>query len=276
MRSAQRLPTSPPDAPESFAAVLADLDRVLLPGHDALAEPAVLRVLRDHGVGARGPRRARDRGAEPGRNPLAHVAGARRSSRSSLSTGCASSLGLAGRVRTATSRTRPRRRRSPRSLAARRSSRIGASSCAPSTRTRRWRRPRGCSGSSCGRCRPTTSSGCGPTCSTRGRVRRRRHGRDDRVGVRRSGSGDRRRGARPRVPGSTSTPRTPDPPRSARSFRRPLRRLGASGLDRSSIRTSGSACRWTARSSGRADRTLPRRVLLVPEYLRVAEDASRA
>ena len=42
------LPASPPDEPEPFSAVLADLDAVLAPGLTHLAEPAVLRLLRDH------------------------------------------------------------------------------------------------------------------------------------------------------------------------------------------------------------------------------------
>ena len=60
---------------------------------------------------------------------------------------------------TGTSRTRPRRRPSPRS---RRPARSGpaAPSTPRSTRTSRSRRRRGCSGSSSAPCRSTTSSGC--------------------------------------------------------------------------------------------------------------------
>ena len=43
-----QLPASPPEEAEPFADVLADLDRVLLPGHHALEPPALLRLLRDH------------------------------------------------------------------------------------------------------------------------------------------------------------------------------------------------------------------------------------
>ena len=49
-----RLPASPPEAAEPFAAVLRDLDEVLLPAVDALAEPALLRLLREHAGRSRG------------------------------------------------------------------------------------------------------------------------------------------------------------------------------------------------------------------------------
>ena len=52
------LPASPPDAPEPFAPVLRDLDEVLHAGDHALAEPAVLRLLRHHGGGARASSRS--------------------------------------------------------------------------------------------------------------------------------------------------------------------------------------------------------------------------
>ena len=48
------LPASPPESAEPFAAILRDLDDVLLPAVDALAEPALLRLLRDHGRRSRG------------------------------------------------------------------------------------------------------------------------------------------------------------------------------------------------------------------------------
>ena len=50
--------------------------RASAPGDDALAVTAVLRVLRQHGLGAGDPGRAADRGAEPERDPLADLAGA--------------------------------------------------------------------------------------------------------------------------------------------------------------------------------------------------------
>ena len=69
-----QLPASPPEQAEPFSAVLADLDRVLMPGHHALESPALLRLLRDHGLAAGHPRRAADGDAERQRHALAHVA----------------------------------------------------------------------------------------------------------------------------------------------------------------------------------------------------------
>ena len=52
-----RLPASPPESAEPFANVLRDLDEILMPGDHALAEPALLRVLREY--------RARSRASSP-------------------------------------------------------------------------------------------------------------------------------------------------------------------------------------------------------------------
>ena len=139
-------------------------------------------------------------------------------------------------------------------IAARHASRAGASSSARSTRTRRSRRPPGCSAWSCARCRPTTSSGCGPTRSTSttrapssppsGRPRRRRSTR----------CRDRRRCAATRASGSTSTRPTP-----ARRWSAPScagrSRASSTPTRSSSTRTSGCSRRWTARCSGRAGRS---------------------
>ena len=71
-----RLPASPPETRRAVR------ERPPRPRRDpharghALAEPALLRLLREHRLRAGHPRRAADRGAEPGRDPLAHLAGA--------------------------------------------------------------------------------------------------------------------------------------------------------------------------------------------------------
>ena len=84
---------SPPEHGEPFADVLRDLDEIIVARDDALAEPALLRVLRQQRGGARDPRRA-DRGdAQLGRAS----SGARRlrrpSSRRTPSTGWRSCSG---------------------------------------------------------------------------------------------------------------------------------------------------------------------------------------
>ena len=149
------LPASPPDEPES---VRRGARRSRPGAHaraDALAAPALVRVLRDHRLGALDPRGDPDRRPEPARDPLAHLACAagarggdpRRGSRSCSACPPASA---------ARSRTRRRRARSSRSQSRARRRPIGVSCCAPSRRTRPSPRRRSCSSSSCGRCRSTS------------------------------------------------------------------------------------------------------------------------
>ena len=56
--SARCCPAPPPEQPEPFEAILADLDRVVMPGHHALAVARLLRVLPRQRLGAGDPRRA--------------------------------------------------------------------------------------------------------------------------------------------------------------------------------------------------------------------------
>ena len=52
------LPASPPEQGEPFAALLRDLDELILPGLTHWNHPALLRVVREHRLGAGHPRRA--------------------------------------------------------------------------------------------------------------------------------------------------------------------------------------------------------------------------
>ena len=216
-RSARRFPSSPPDEPEPFSAVLRDLDAVLHARAHALAEPPLLRVLRDHRIRARRSRRAPDRRAQPGRDPLAHV------SRAPGARGGDARLARAApraarRSCTATSRTPRRRECCLRSRS--RGPRVQAdgSSSAPSTRTPSPTRPRSCSSSSCARSRSTTSSACArSSLDARGRVRRHRHDRDDGRRCHRPDPRDRRRMRSAQASGSTWTPHMQARRRCARS-----------------------------------------------------------
>ena len=163
--TAARLPASPPEQGEPFSNVLRDLDEMILPGDHALAEPALLRVLREHRVRAGDPRRAARCDAEPGRLPLAYLAGAATELEEVTMTG-SHSCWASRAAGTGTSRTRRRRRRSPRSRRLGTPDRTRASSSAPSTRTPLSTRRRGCSTSSCEDRRRTTRSACAPTRST--------------------------------------------------------------------------------------------------------------
>ena len=115
------------------------------PGDDALESSALLRILLDERVGAGHPGRVHRCRAERQHDGVAHGPG-QRSSRASSSTGWRSSSACR-RAFTATSRTRPRSRRSRRSPP-RASSFRTAPSSPPSRPTSRSRRPRVCSGSS--------------------------------------------------------------------------------------------------------------------------------
>ena len=84
----------------------------------ALAEPALLRVLRDDGCGAGRARRAPHRRPQPGRDPLAHVAGAA-GARGAHGRLAAAARRPARRSSAVTSRTPPRRAFSPRVVVAR-------------------------------------------------------------------------------------------------------------------------------------------------------------
>ena len=135
------------------------------------------------------------------------------------------------------------------------------------------RRRRGFSASSCGRCRPTTSSACAPICSAP-TTRAPSSPRSGRPGWRRSIRCPRSRdrcaagavwlhvdaayaGSAAICPSSGTTSRA-----------------GSAPTRSASTRTSGSACRWTARCSGRrATTTSGNAFSLVPEFLRSPDDA---
>ena len=68
------LPAAPPEEAEPFEAVLADLDRVLLPGLTHWQSPRYFAYFAVDGLGAGDPGRAAGRGTEPGGDPLAHLA----------------------------------------------------------------------------------------------------------------------------------------------------------------------------------------------------------
>ena len=89
----RRLPASPPEHGEPFADVLRDLDEIIVPGDDALAEPALLRLLRQQRGGAGDPRGAARGDAQLGRVHLAHVAGVDRARGPHASTGSRSCSG---------------------------------------------------------------------------------------------------------------------------------------------------------------------------------------
>ena len=69
------LPASPPEEAEPFADVLADLDRVLLPGITHWNHPRFFAYFGDHGVAPRHPRRAARGDDERERHALEDVAG---------------------------------------------------------------------------------------------------------------------------------------------------------------------------------------------------------
>ena len=71
------LPPHPPEQPEDFAAMLADIDRVVLPGRHPLAVAVVLRLLPGQLLRAGGPRRAALRRPRRAGDALGHVSPAR-------------------------------------------------------------------------------------------------------------------------------------------------------------------------------------------------------
>ena len=70
-----RLPASPPEQGEPFSAVLRDLDEVLLPGMTHWQHPRFFAYFADSRLAPGDPRRDARRRAQPGRVPVAHVAG---------------------------------------------------------------------------------------------------------------------------------------------------------------------------------------------------------
>ena len=156
------LPERAPDTAEPFAAVLRDLDEVLMPGLTHWQSPRYFAYFPTHRLGARDPRRAARRGAQPGRDPLAHLAGApgARGGDARLARRPARAAGGPPRPSRGHRLERPRHRARGR---ARRGARTGGWSSARSTRTRPPRRRPGCSSSSSARCPATTRSRCGPT-----------------------------------------------------------------------------------------------------------------
>ena len=267
---------SPPERAEPFAAVLRDLDEVLLPGDHALAEPALLRLLRDQSAPSRAilaellAASLNQVGILWRTSPALHGArGARRW------TGCAQLLGLPagwhGHIEDTASTSTIARAVAAREAAAGRARRrlLGARPLVDREGAR------SCSGSSCARCRPTTQS---TAAAGRARARRRRAPSSPTVGTTsidldRPGAGDRRRVRR----GGSLAAR-----------RRGLRGLGAGPARSSAGRFDGveradslvvNPHKWLLTPDGLllpldapAARTFRDAFSLVPEYLRTSED----
>ena len=89
-----KLPASPPEHGRAVRGRAARPRRADHAGPHALEPPALLRVLREHRLGAGDPRRAADRGAERERDGVDHLARRRPSSSRSSSTGSRELLGL--------------------------------------------------------------------------------------------------------------------------------------------------------------------------------------
>ena len=215
-RCARRCPTSPPEHGEPFADVLRDLDELIAAGAHALEPPALLRVLREHGLGAGDPRRAADRGAERERDGVARARRPRPSSSSVVLDWLAQLLGLPrgwhGHIEDTASTVDDRRaRRGPRRCGP------AASSTRPSTRTSPSRRPRGSSGSSSARSPVDDEFRMRTGLPARRRDRGRRDGRHDRRRPRSTRCRSSPTAARRRASGCTSTRRTRARRRSARS-----------------------------------------------------------
>ena len=206
-------------------------------GGDALAEPALLRLLREHRLRAGHPRRAARRRAEPGRDPLAHLAGA------------AGARGADARLARAAARAAGRPARPPRGHRLDRDdgrARRGARGEAGRARRRllRARALLGREGVPAARARGAHDAGRRRLPAPRrrarphGRLRGRRDDRDDLDELGRPGAGDRRRVRARRASGCTSTPPTPARRRSARSCATPSP-AGSAPTRSSSTRTSG-------------------------------------
>ena len=232
-----RLPPSPPETRGAVRGDPARPGRGAAPGCDALAEPALLRLLREHRVGAGDPRRAARRGVEPGRDPLAHIAAA-------AGAGGGDARLARAAARAARRAARPSRghcvdgddggaRRGARRAAGRARRRLLGARALLGREGVPDPRPRGAHDA--GRRRlPAPSRRARPY----GRVRRRRHDRDDVDELDRPCAGDRGRSAGGRASGSTSMPPTPAPRRSAPSCAT-RSRAGSAPTPSSSIRTSG-------------------------------------
>ena len=293
------LPTTAPDGPEPLDRVLADFERVILPGHHALEPPGLLRLLRHQRLRARDPRRAPLRRAERQRHALAHVAGRHGAG--------------GGRPRLAAEAPRPARRLPRRHL--RHGVHLDALRARGGARGRRARRP----GAGDGRAlrhpaAPRLHVRAGPQLRREGRdrPRLRARGRSEdpdrrassgwtrprsrarsprtarRAGgpsrcARRSGPPGRRASTRcrrsPTSPrargsGSTSTPRTagsrPSCPSGARCWPAAIAPTRSS-----STRTSGSSRPSTARRSSAGDPTCCKRAFtLVPSFLQTPEGSA--
>ena len=246
-------PASAPEQGEPFANVLARSRRADRPGAHELAAPALLRVLRGHRVGAGDPRRAAVGDDEPGRAPLARVAGARPSSSCASSTGCGSCSGCptAG---TATSRTPRRPRRSRRSSPRGTSRGANVVVCSEHAHSSVEKARADARAWSCARCRSTRSSRMRADVSTLDDVARgRRNGRHDVVRVGRSGA----RARRARACGGRVAARRRGVRRLVVDLRRGALVAGrrrARRLARRQPAQVAARCRWTARCSGRRGR----------------------
>ena len=130
--------SSPPEQGEPFANVLRDLDELIVPALTNWQHPRFFAYFAVDGVGAGDPRRAARGDAEPGRAPLARVAGVDRARAAHRRLGApaarpAGRLARAHRGHRVDVDARGADRRAARHRAA-------TSSSAPSTRTRRSRR----------------------------------------------------------------------------------------------------------------------------------------
>ena len=102
-----RLPASPPEQAEPFDAILRDLDDVLMPALTHWQSPRFFAYFANTGLGAGHPRRAADRGPQPDRHSLAHLAGSTGAGGGDARLARAAARPTA-RASTATSRTPPR------------------------------------------------------------------------------------------------------------------------------------------------------------------------
>ena len=241
----------------------------------ALAEPALLRLLREHRLGAGHPRRAAQRRAEPGRDPLAHVAGAAgaRGGDARLARAAARAAGRPARPHRGHRLDRrrwPRSRRRAQRQAGRARRRLLRARAlvgregVPAARARGCARRRSTTRSGCGRTRSTSTDACAVVAT---------------IGTTSTSSVDPVPAIadaceRAPAPGSTSTPPTP--------ARRPSARSSAThfaGWERADsivvnphkwlLTPMDCSTLWTRRPDD-----LRAAFSLVPEYLRVSEEVA--
>ena len=247
--------------------------RLLLPAVTHWQSPRFFAYFAHDRLRAGHPRRAARRRAEPGRDPLAHVAGA------------AGARGADARLARAAARAAGRPARPPRGHRLDRDdggARGGAAGEAGRARRRllRARALLGREGVPAARARGAHRPGrrrvpaAAGRARPRGRLRGRGHDRDDVDELGRPGAGDRGR-VRARGRLAARRRRLRRLGRRLPGAARRLRRLGARRLGRRQPAQVAASRRWTARRCGRAARTSSARAFsLVPEYLRVSEEVA--